>query len=79
MSTISPEDGRCRRYRWKYHSPFSRSLGCGRATTRAVRGLRYCVTRLIAPPLPAASRPSKMTSTRAPVALTQRCMVTSST
>ena len=31
---------------------------------RATRGLRYSVTRLIAPPLPAASRPSKMTTSR---------------
>ena len=34
--------------------------------------------RLMAEPLPAASRPSKRTTTRAPVSMTHCCMVTSS-
>ena len=42
---------------------FSRSFGAGSATTRQTRGLSRCVMRLIAPPLPAASRPSKITTT----------------
>ena len=45
---------------------------------RATRGLRYSVTRLIAPPLPAASRPSKMTTTRWPSARTHSWTLTSS-
>ena len=36
------------------------------------------MTRLIVPPLPAASRPSKTTTIRAPVALTHSCSLTSS-
>ena len=78
MSTISPAVGSHSMYRWKYHCPFSFSVGFGSATTRAWRGLRYCMMRLIAPPLPAASRPSKITSTRAPVAVTHCCISTSS-
>ena len=35
----------------------------GRATTRAMRGFSRWVMRLIAPPLPALSRPSKITTT----------------
>ena len=57
-------------YRWKYHCVRSRSVGMGSATIRATRGLRYSVTRLIVLPLPAASRPSKTTTTRWPVVLT---------
>ena len=45
---------------------------------RASRGLRYSVTRLIAPPLPAASRPSKITTILAPSARTHSCIFTSS-
>ena len=45
----------------------SRSVGAGSATMRATRGLRYSVIRLIAPPLPAASRPSKTITSRSPV------------
>src|SRR6478609_8951815 len=78
ISTISPSVGRCSMYRWKYHWPRSRLPGLGSATTRTCRGLRCSVIRLIAPPLPAASRPSKMTRTRVPVSATQRCISTSS-
>ena len=65
-------------YRWKYHWPFSRSVGLSSAAIRANRGFRYCMTRLIVPPLPAASRPSKTTTIRAPDARAQFCIFTSS-
>ena len=65
-------------YRWKYHWVFSRSVGVGSAAICATRGLRYCVTRLIVPPLPAASRPSKMTTIRAPDVRIQSWTLTSS-
>ena len=74
----SPRVGRCSTYRWKYHCPRSRSVGDGRATIRATRGLRYCVIRLIVPPLPAASRPSKTITIRWPSALTHSWTFTSS-
>ena len=45
---------------------FSRSDGVGRATTRKTRGLTRSVIALIAPPFPAASRPSKTTMMRSP-------------
>ena len=51
---------------------------CGSATMRATRGLRCSVIRLIAPPLPAASRPSKTTTTRSPAMRTHSCIFTSS-
>ena len=57
-------------YRWKYHCVFWRSVGMGKAAIRATRGLRYCVTLLTVLPLPAASRPSKTTTTRLPLART---------
>jgi hypothetical protein len=38
----------------------------------------YWVIRLITPPLPAASLPSKITTTRAPSRFTQSAMATSS-
>ena len=44
----------------------SRSVGLGSAAIWATRGFRYSVTRLIVPPLPAASRPSKMITIRDP-------------
>ena len=47
--------------------------GAGSATTRKTRGLTRSVRRLIIPPLPAASRPSKMMTMRAPLAFTQAC------
>ena len=40
---------------------------------RATRGFRYWVIRLIVPPLPAASRPSKRMTTRCPVARIHSC------
>src|SRR5699024_10152089 len=55
-----------------------RSVGTGRATLRACLGLRYYVIRLIAEPLPAASRPSHTTTRRLPVAWSQACISTSS-
>ena len=45
---------------------------------RATRGLRYSATRLIVLPLPAASRPSKMTTMRAPSTRIHSCILTSS-
>ena len=45
---------------------------------RAVRGFRFSRKRLIVPPLPAASRPSKTTTTRLPVRITSACSLTSS-
>src|SRR5215469_13080738 len=57
--TISPADGNSATYRWKYHCPRSFSVGVARATTRQTRGFSGSVMRLMTPPLPAASRPSK--------------------
>ena len=65
-------------YFWKYHCDFSRSLGAGSAEIRTWRGLSTSVMRLIAEPLPAASRPSQTTTTRLPVCFTHSCMTTSS-
>ena len=45
---------------------------------RATRGFRYCATRLIVLPLPAASRPSKSTTRRMPSARTHSWTLTSS-
>src|SRR5659263_186574 len=56
----------------------SRSVGEGRAAIRATRGERYSVIRLMVPPLPAASRPSKMITIRAPVPRTHCCSFASS-
>src|SRR4029450_13582706 len=67
--TISPAAGRWVTERWKYHWVRSRSVGAARATTRQIRGFRLSVIRLIVPPLPAASRPSKITTTRSPACL----------
>ena len=77
-STISPAAGRWSTYRWKYHWDCSRSVGAGRAVIPAIRGLRYSVTRLIVLPLPAASLPSKITTSRAPSVRTHSCSFTSS-
>ena len=44
--------------------PRSVSVGFSKATTRAPRGLRCSIKRLMVPPLPAASRPSKMHTMR---------------
>src|SRR5215510_8716124 len=62
-----------------YICDFSRSDGAGSATTRNTRGLTRSVIALIAPPLPAASRPSKTTITRRPFSFTHSCSVHSST
>ena len=55
-----------------------RSVGEGSATMLATRGFMYWVIRLMVPPLPAASRPSKTTTTRLPSALTHSCTFTNS-
>ncbi len=76
--TISPAAGRWETYRWKYHWERSRSVGAGSATMRADRGLRYSAILLMTPPLPAASRPSKTTTTRSPSWRTDSLSLTSS-
>ncbi len=70
-STISPALGRWVTYRWKYHWVRSRSVGFSSATMRAPRGFRCSVNRLIVPPLPAASRPSKRITSRSSRSFTQ--------
>ncbi len=52
-----------------YICDFSRSVGADRATIRNTRGLTRSVMRLMVPPLPAVSRPSKTMQTFAPVGL----------
>lgn len=47
--------------------------GAGRATTRKTLGLTRSVIAFMVPPLPAASRPPKTTTTRSPLNLTQSC------
>src|SRR5215467_8696488 len=69
--TISPAAGKCCMYLCMYIIDFSRSDGAGRAITRKIRGLTRSVIARIVPPLPAASRPSKMTITRSPLYFTQ--------
>ena len=49
------------------------------ATTRQTRGFIRSLIRLITPPFPAASRPSKTTTTRKPRCLIQRCITANST
>ena len=65
-------------YRWKKNCVFSTLVGAARATVRSPRWLSGSVSRLITPPLPAASRPSKMISTLRPFSLIQACHLTSS-
>jgi len=77
-STISPPAGRCGTYRWKYHCVFSRSVGIPKATTRQKRGFRRSVMVLITPPFPAASRPSKITTTFSLFCFTHSCSLISS-
>ncbi len=77
-STISPAAGSSSTYRWKYHWDRSRSVGLVSATTRTTRGLVRSTMRLMVPPLPAASRPSKSTQTRRPSCTTHSCSLTSS-
>src|SRR5574340_599844 len=62
-----------------YICDFSRSVGAGSATTRNTRGLTRSVIALIVPPLPAPSRPSKMTQTFNPLCTTHCWSLTSST
>src|SRR4030067_706057 len=50
----------------------------GSATTRAPRGFKCSTTLLIVPPLPAASRPSKISRTFCPLAMTCFCHFNSS-
>ena len=54
-------------------------VGAASATTRAARGLSVSVMRLIAPPFPAASRPSKLTTTLRSWARMYSCCLTNST
>src|SRR3954449_12869042 len=61
-----------------YICDFSRSDGAGNAITRNTRGLTFSVIDRIVPPLPAASRPSKMMITRKPLCFTHSCMWQSS-
>ena len=77
-STISPPAGRWATYRWKYHWVFSFSVGVGNAATRTTRGFVRSTIRLIVPPLPAASRPSKITQSLRPSWRTQSWSLTSS-
>ena len=56
----------------------SRSVGAGSATTRKTRGLTRSTIRLIVPPLPAVSRPSKTMQILAPERLTHSWTATSS-
>src|ERR1700728_959012 len=77
-SVISPAAGRCSMYRWKYHWVAWRSVGLGSAAICATREFRSCVPRLIVPPLPAASRPSKMITIRAPAVRIHSWTLTSS-
>jgi hypothetical protein len=53
-------------------------VGALSATTRHTRGDMADAMRLMQPPLPAASRPSKMTATFVPLALMLSCIFTSS-
>src|SRR4029077_16838568 len=76
--TISWAAGRCLTKRWKYHSVSSRSLGLPGATIRTSRGLKCAAMRFMVPSLPAASRPSRITSTLRPRSMTCRCSLTSS-
>jgi hypothetical protein len=62
-----------------YICVFSRSVGAGRATTRKTRGLTRSVIALMAPPLPARSRPSKITQAFRPECLAHSWSLTSST
>src|SRR5262249_8411863 len=55
------------------------SDGAGSATTRKTRGLTRSVIALMVPPLPAASRPSKTTTTLKPFSLTQSWSLHNST
>ena len=75
---ISPGFGKLLTYRWKYHWPFSTSVGLGKATTFNDLGFKYSINRRMAPPFPAASLPSKIMATRRPESCTSRCNFTNS-
>ena len=75
--TISPAPGRWAMYFWKYHW-VSRVARRRQRRDPDLPGLRTSVIRLIAEPLPAASRPSQRTTTRLPVCFTHSCITTSS-
>ena len=77
--TISPLAGQVGDVALEVPLALLASVGAARATTRAARGLRVSVMRLMAPPLPAASRPSKITTTRRPRARMYSWSLTSST
>ena len=77
--TISPAEGSWATYRWKYHCDCSRSVGLARAATRQTRGLSRAMMREMVPPLPAASRPSKMTTTFRPWSTTHSWSLDNST
>ena len=61
-----------------YICDLSRSVGADSATTLKTRGLTRSVIRLMVPPLPAVSLPSKTMQILAPVAFTHSCIATSS-
>ena len=58
---------------WYPFSPLPTSDGAGSATSQKARGLTRSVIALMVPPLPAASRPSKITITRSPLSFTHSC------
>src|SRR5215472_10168359 len=61
-----------------YICDFCRSEGAGSATRRNTRGLTRSVMAFIVPPLPAASRPSKIMIARRPLYFTHSCSLQSS-
>src|SRR3954454_18782016 len=76
--TTSPAEGNWEMYRWTYICELTRASGAGSAMCLKTRGLVRSVMRLIVPPFPAESTPSKTTITLAPVALIHSCIATSS-
>ena len=76
--TISPSFGKWWTYLWKYHCVFSLSVGAANATILQYLGFKCSVMRLITPPLPAASLPSKIIATFFPLSITQSCSLTNS-
>ena len=66
---------------WHYRhmeNPRSTSVGFSSATTRAPRGFRCSMNRLMVPPLPAASRPSIRITNFCPVSCAQSCTFSNS-
>ena len=76
--TISPGFGRFLKYLWKYHCPSSNSDGLDSATTLEFLGFKCSTNLFIAPPFPAASRPSKIIHNLLLFALIQFCSNTNS-